>query len=436
MHGDESANASTSSNRVVVHYGERLLPFLPDQVEPLISSLITNGAMGLIVVDASPLSEIERFYGARALRRSLESLASRVRQRLVKEIGEGVSMTAGALDQDQILFFLHRPRTDRSFYARTIPRLAEELREYVNVCSKRIVYPYLTDACDLPVGHGIAFHRSFGRPETQIRRLIESTLDTARFEVERLHRERSELLRRIILEETLSTVYEPIVLLETRTVIGFEGLTRGPVGSGLERPPTLFSVARRSNLEYELDSLCRRLALRNAAGIDRGLKLFLNILPASIHDPDFSDERVAEALQDIGLAPKDLVLEISEQQAISNFPIFREAIDHFSQLGFGIALDDVGAGHSSLATALELSPDFLKIDMSLVRGIDDNPHKQELLRGLQGLAEKMRAVLIAEGIETEAELETIRGLGVELGQGYVLGRGGPLVRSDDSGSAG
>ena len=132
-----------------------------------------------------------------------------------------------------------------------------------------------------------------------------------------------------------------------------------------------------------------------------------------------------EALGALGLAPRNLVLEVSERQAISNFPIFREATDHFSNVGFRIALDDTGAGFSSLEAALELSPDFLKIDMSLVRGIEESPEKQELLRGLKGVAGKMNSTLIAEGIETQHELDVIRGLGIECGQGYHLGRGTP-----------
>ena len=160
-----------------------------------------------------------------------------------------------------------------------------------------------------------------------------------------------------------------------------------------------------------------------------GDKLFLNILPTSIHDPEFANEDFQRVLDELGLAPENLVLEVSERQAISNYPIFREAIDHFLRLGFGIALDDTGAGYSSLEAALELNPDFLKVDMSLIRGIDDNPQKQELLSGLQRLASRMNATVIAEGIETEAELETVAALGCTYGQGYAIGRGTPLCRS-------
>jgi EAL domain-containing protein (putative c-di-GMP-specific phosphodiesterase class I) len=425
--------ALTAKDRAVSMYGERRIPPLAEHVDGLGERLINEGALGLVMVDASSLSEIERLYGARPFRRSLEALAERVAGRIAKELGPNFRMVSGSMQEEQLLFFLHRPRDDHQFYTERLQALARELRDYIEAGLKRIVYPYLIDPAEVPVGFGMVFHRPFQRPETQMRRLIHSTAESATFEVERVSRERRMLLEQIILRENLSTVYEPIIELADHTLIGYEALTRGPVGTGLESPQKLFSVAYRTHLEYELDSLCRRLALQNAAGIEPGDKLFLNILPTSIHDPDFGEMRIREVLERIGLAPQNLVLEISEREAISNFQIFREAIGHFSRLGFGIALDDIGSGYSSLEAALELSPDYLKIDMSLVRGIDDNVPKQELLRGLQGLAEKLHAVVIAEGIETEDELEAIRELGIKAGQGYAIGRGAPFATSESEG---
>jgi EAL domain-containing protein (putative c-di-GMP-specific phosphodiesterase class I) len=281
-------------------------------------------------------------------------------------------------------------------------------------------------APELAVGTGFALHRPFQRPEAQLRQLIETTMRQARFESERKRRERAAMLDKILLEETVTTVFEPIVRLATSEAIGYEALSRGPAGTGLETPFALFSTAELADREYELDSLCRRRALANARGIASDQLLFLNILPTCIQDPDFQAARVRETLESLGLGPRNLVLEISERQAISNFPIFREAIDHFSGLGFGIALDDTGAGFSSLEAALELQPDFLKIDMSLVRSIEESPEKQEVLRGLQSLSAKMGSRVIAEGIETAQELATIVALGIECGQGFYLGRGTPM----------
>ncbi len=426
---------SAADDGVVSGFGERL-PSLSEQMGLLGQRLAENGAIGLILIDATPLVQIERHYGAGPMSRVLEALAQRVRAHLAKDLKQDVLATAGVLGGEHILLFLNRPYSDHKFYTRLLPRVAEKVRSYVADCVKRIVYPYLDHAPEIPVGHGLALHRPFNRPEAQIRRLIEQTRSTAHFELERVRRGSVAVLEEILLEENVSIVYQPVVSLAEREVIGYEALMRGPVGSGLESPLTLFQIAEGCDLEYELDRLCRRQALRNAKGIERDQKLFLNILPASIHDPEFEDARLQATLAELGLSSHNHVFEISERQAIGNFHIFREAIDYFKKLGFSIALDDIGAGFSSFEAVLELSPDFLKIDMSLVRGIEENPPKQELLRGLQTLAEKMGSTIIAEGIETPNELQVIEELGIRCGQGFLLGRAGTLCAAEEAASTG
>lgn len=428
--------APDTRDRVTALYGDRLLSPLGQQIGSLAGQLVKESALALLLVDATSLLEIERLYGARAFRTTLESLTQRIRARVSREIGDDYVVTSGALEEEHILVFIPRPRNEAVFFLHELPRLADELRSYVAMSLNRIVYPYLHEPPEVPIGAGFTLHRPFQRPEMQIRKLIESTLSSARFERERRSRDRAALLDKILMEESVTTVFEPIVRLARREVIGWEALSRGPAGCGLETPGALFAVALQADREYELDSLCRRRALANARGIHPEQLLFLNILPTCIQDPDFQAVRVREMLAALGLGPRNLVLEVSERQAISNFPIFREATDHFSNVGFRIALDDTGAGFSSLEAALELSPDFLKIDMSLVRGIEESPEKQELLRGLRGVAAKMNSVMIAEGIETAHELEVIKNLGIECGQGFYLGRGtpSPTVPSDPSGS--
>lgn len=401
----------------------RALAPLGSRLGEIASGLVKQGALGLFLIDASPLLAIEKLHGPRAFRSSIEALAEGVRARVESAIGEEMLLTSGALEEEHLLVFMPRLRDDAEFFLHDLPRVSAELRAWAAQGLKRVVYPYLSRVPELAVGAGFVLHRPFQRPEAQLRHLIDRTLDDARFEHERSRRARGGMLEKILLEQTVTTVFEPIVALASSAVLGYEALSRGPGGTGLETPMALFGTAELFDREYELDSLCRRRALSNARGIAADQLLFLNILPTCIQDPDFQAAHVRETLAELGLGPRNLVLEISERQAISNFPIFREAIDHFSGLGFRIALDDTGSGFSSLEAALELQPDFLKIDMSLVRSIEDSPEKQEVLRGLQSLSTKMGSQVIAEGIETAQELAMIRSLGIEFGQGFYLGRG-------------
>ena len=398
----------------------RELPWLADQVDALAEQLVEGGALGIITIEATPLAQIEQRYGARVLRGSMDVLVESVLP-LVAQATDGRHMLLGqALEPERLLLFCARPRSDSGFYAHTLPKLARQLREHVSLALQRISYPYLTGVFDVPVGHAVVLHRPFQRPETEIRRLLAASLSCGIFEAERMRRTRGAELERLILEERLSTRFEPIVSLHDGTTLGYEALTRGPTGTLLESPLVCFNVAERCDLEFELDHVCRRLALRNAQGLGRAECLFLNILPSSIHDSDFSDRSVRGTLAELEITPAQVVFEISERQAIGNFPRFREVIDYLKGLGFHIAIDDIGTGYANLETAIELAPDFLKVDRSLIHRIDDDPHKQELISAMVRLGDKMNARLIAEGVENDAERTTVRDLGVSYGQGYGI----------------
>ena len=128
-------------------------------------------------------------------------------------------------------------------------------------------------------------------------------------------------------------------------------------------------------------------------------------------------------------SPSDVVFEISEQESIGNFAIFREVRDYYGKLGFQIALDDTGAGYASLESVMELSPEFIKVDRAFVTGIDEDPSRQELLRALQSLAQRIGAKIIGEGLDTLEELEMLQELGIPYGQGWLFGKPHPLRRN-------
>jgi len=123
------------------------------------------------------------------------------------------------------------------------------------------------------------------------------------------------------------------------------------------------------------------------------------------------------------------VFEISEQESIDNFELFKEVRDSYGKLGFQIALDDTGRGYSSLEAVMELQPEFIKVDRAFVTHIDEDPARQELLRALQSLAQRLGARIIGEGLDTLEELETLGRLGIPFGQGWLFGKPHPLRSS-------
>lgn len=175
----------------------------------------------------------------------------------------------------------------------------------------------------------------------------------------------------------------------------------------------------------DLERLCRRSALRAAQSLNLDRKLFLNSSAKALQDQDFMPRQLAEQLDELGLPRDCLVLEITERVAIQEWDSFKRVLGTFRDQGFMVAIDDMGAGYSSLQAMAELQPDYLKFDISLVRNIHESLIKIGLLETLVSLSSKINASVIAEGIEEKEEYEILRSLGVQLGQGYFFASPAP-----------
>jgi len=402
--------------------GRDMLPLhSQDDLATIGSRLEESGAFALLLVRIEPLAKIERRYGIEAYQASLATLFKLIRETAGSELPKRDAMVTVGGSGDTLLTFLFRPRSDRAFYTTGLRELRDRITLELAHHGKHAVYPYHREPLSIGVGVAVALHNPNVKPTHQIIEVVEIARRDANLETELRARERGERLLQLILGENLTARYEPILELDTRTAIGYEALTRGPESSNLRGPERLFAEARRYGLTFELDCLCRRIAFAHAACIPRGKKLFLNCLPASIGDPNLRGDGLLATLEKHHLAPEDLVLEVSERESIENFAIFREVRDSYRELGVQIAVDDAGAGYASLEAIMEIAPDYLKADMTLVRGVDTDPPRREVLKGLSGVASRIGAQLIAEGIETEEELRVVRDLGIRCGQGYLFG---------------
>ena len=226
----------------------------------------------------------------------------------------------------------------------------------------------------------------------------------------------------IIREKKITPVFQPIVSLADGEPLGYEALARGPAGSPLHMPTDLFEAAARCKLLPALEHVCREVAIQQARMLAPGQQLFLNVTPEVINDPEFRNGRTKQVVLHHGLIPEQVAFEITERTAISDFGNFTRALHHYRRQGYCIAVDDAGAGYSSLQAIAELYPDFIKLDMSIVRDIHNNPFKIAILEALVNLAAAMNSKIIAEGVETEDELTTVMKLGVGYAQGYLLAR--------------
>ncbi len=222
-----------------------------------------------------------------------------------------------------------------------------------------------------------------------------------------LHTSQAEL-RRLLDGEGFTPVFQPIVDLATDRVVGDETLTRFADGVA---PQRRFAEAARVGMGHAFERATMVAALLAATDL-RDVWVSVNV------SPGFLAAGGAEELP--RPATCSLVLELTEHDPVEDYSEIRRAIERLD--GVRLSIDDAGAGYACLTHVLTLGPAFIKLDRGWVVGIDADPARQALVAGLQSFAERTGATIIAEGIETEAELATLRELGVALGQGYLLGR--------------
>ena len=210
--------------------------------------------------------------------------------------------------------------------------------------------------------------------------------------------------------------------------MGHESLIRGPVDSPLWLPDALFLAARAEGLSVELEQACLHEGLRSWAMHSRDKRLFVNLSAHAIVEmmdrPSLS--ALMKTLDAAAVTPAALVIEITEHERVTDLHRLIEAASCLRAQGFRFALDDYGDGRSSLRLWAELRPEIVKIDKYFIHDLQSRAVKVQTLKGLARFAETFGTVLVAEGIETESELEIVRDLGIELGQGYFLGHPSPV----------
>lgn len=231
-----------------------------------------------------------------------------------------------------------------------------------------------------------------------------------------------EELERILSQALLRPHFQPIVNLRTGTLIGYEALIRGPVDSPLQMPSELFRCAIEQGRQHELELLSRSCSLRAFSRFQPGQKLFLNVTASLLGSPEHQQGFTVELLRELGIPIESIVIELSEQHPFDQQGLSRAAVEHYRNMGFSIAIDDLGAGYSGLKLWSELQPEYVKIDQHFVRSLDRDPVKREFVHSICRIGRNLGCQVLAEGIEELAEMRTLQTLGVELGQGYLLGR--------------
>lgn len=246
-----------------------------------------------------------------------------------------------------------------------------------------------------------------------------------------LRRHQAKWLTQAVEHEHYQSWFQPIVKagssVEKPDIFAHEALFRVFDEHDNVMPPSLvFPLAEQSELLYSLDLVARRSAVECAARARLKGKVFINFNPSSIYDPAYCLRSTASAIAEIGLRPSDIVFELTETHRARDMNHLKGILNFYRSTGFGITLDDIGSGWSGLNLMEQLRPDFVKIDMELIRDIDTNIFKQNIVSHLIQIAHDNRIKVIAEGIETNEEANTLRQLNADYLQGFLFGRPAPL----------
>ena len=397
------------------------LPTVPLLLERMRQQLESCGMLSILSINVMQNSNLERITGWQAFDSIVRDvgrfLASIKTIHLRRDDFVAELMISGSA----FVILLAPPRNTDVIDAADLTRVRDRLHGKLQRFLQRRLPPEISERFTCFIGASLVFSDPAVRPERLIYRALDEAQADSLAERERDNLRQVMALNDVLASRLIRSVYQPIVHLFQKKVIGWEALSR-PTGGPFENIEQVFKAAYESQSVWPLERLCRERAMEGLSSFQKDELLFLNIEPDSIYDPQFRSERTLKLLRQASLSPEQIVLEVTEHSSVKDFTAFRQTVSYFRTRGFRFAIDDMGSGYSGLVSLAEMQPDFVKIDMALIRDLDKHPMKKELVDTISKFSQKSGIQVIAEGIETVEELESLREIGISLGQGYLLAR--------------
>ena len=390
------------------------VPTVASAIDSIRQSIIDRKELLVLYFNFDRYTKIEEIYGWEKLDQVLETTVHAIRDFLAEtQLTTAEVVVNFTNDDDFVVLFV--PAGETSVPSpEEITEMTANLHQFI---ASRIEEEHgddISSLFDTFVGSAHVHYDPKIRLERQVYRAIRDAASSSNSVEQREFALKAADLRETLRTGGLYIDYHPIVVTETQDIFGYEALARGTMKS-MRRPEVMFEVAAQTDMIWELSRLCRNTAI---AGMKQRLEkdelLFLNVDPHDFTDPMFTEHDM-----DIG-DPTRVVLEITERTAIRDYPKFRGRLKDFRDRGYRFAVDDAGSGYAGLGSIANLEPNFIKLDISLINCIDVNFIKQSLVEGMVRFANDQNAMVIAEGVETAEEYETVKQLGVHLVQGFYL----------------
>ncbi|MFC4322926.1 EAL domain-containing protein [Litchfieldia salsa] len=235
-------------------------------------------------------------------------------------------------------------------------------------------------------------------------------------------------LKKIMRNRSLTTFFQPIFNLETNNIIGYEALNRPTSSNAFPTTENFYDYIGQTNQVFQFELFSRNLSFKQfhsevkKSPQQKDHLLFVNIHPQVLVDSNYKSGETLELLEYYEISPKQVVFELTEKKAVTDFKMFERILSNYRDQGFRIAIDDAGSGYNSLKTLVHLKPEFIKFDRSLIHNISSNQAQQKMICLLVEFARESNTQVLAEGIEKIEDLNYLKDKQVHLGQGYSLGR--------------
>jgi len=414
--------------KCALHDRTTRIPAYPMLFDELRTLLDQRRRLGVLHVEPANIDLVESLYGWQVFDRTMALLAGVMKGMPGAELPSGSILAVADVPADRFVVFVPATADGREPAAADLAAIAAAVKVRLDLALDGDPFATMAPRLMVRVGHAFLSEDPFYRFE----RRVHAAVEEARTLSERREQNRDRVwgaeLKQLIRDEQIRTVWQPVFEIASGAVFGFEALARGPKDSLFEMPRAMFALSGRVGASGDLDRLCRAAAIREAALVAGARKLFVNVLPSTLADDEWRAGAVPELLAASGRKPQDVVIEVSERAIGADSESLAIACSGLREDGFALALDDVGTGRDGGEALDRLRPDFVKVDASVVRGIDRNLVKQEIFSTIARQGGAVGARVVAVGVESAGEAETVRGLGTTYAQGYHFAGPAPRER--------
>lgn len=396
------------------------LPAYPVLFDDLRTLLDDRRAIGVLLLEIDDLDTVESIYGWQTFDRIVARAAAALGALVGPVLPAGTLLALDRVAGARFLAFVPDGPGGGEVEQADLAGLGDRAASELSRAFDDPAFAGLSPPLSFRAGAALLSVNPFFRFERCVYAAIEQAARAHRERERRRERSWGDELREIIRAGSVELVFQPVVELAAGRVVGYEAFVRGPRDTLFEPPRAMFEMSGRIGATTDLDRMCCKAAVAAFGRLsDRAeLKLFLNVLPETLEDDTWRRAVFAGWLAEAGLSPGQVVLDVSERSAHDG-AVFVERLGRFRADGFGLAIDDIGTGSASREALEALAPDYLKLDVSIVRGIESNVIQQEVLQALVELADRIDAVVIAEGVEHVGEARTVRALGAPWAQGFL-----------------